>query len=38
MLTELIANGSAPRSTKGGTRAIEVFGDPNLTLEIFYAE
>ncbi|GAA4034610.1 hypothetical protein GCM10023063_18440 [Arthrobacter methylotrophus] len=38
MLPELIANGSAPRSTKGGTRAIEPFGDPDLKLEVYYAE
>jgi hypothetical protein len=38
MLPDLIANGSAPRSTKGGTRAIEPFGDPDLKLEVYYAE
>jgi hypothetical protein len=38
MLPELIANGSAPRSTKGFTRAIEPFGDPDLKLEFYYAE
>jgi hypothetical protein len=38
MLPELIADGSAPRTTKGNTRAIEPFGDPDLKLEIYYAE
>lgn len=38
MIPDLIANGSKPRSTQGGTRAIEPFGDTDLKLEIYYAE
>lgn len=38
MLPDLITHGSAPRSTKGGTRAIEPFGDSDLKLEVYYAE
>ncbi|ACL41958.1 hypothetical protein Achl_4007 (plasmid) [Pseudarthrobacter chlorophenolicus A6] len=38
MIPDIISNGSAPRSTKGGTRAIEPFADQDLKLEIYYAE
>ncbi|QOT19338.1 hypothetical protein [Paenarthrobacter sp. YJN-5] len=38
MIPDIIAHGSAPRSTKGGTRAIEAFGDEDLKLEIYYGE
>jgi hypothetical protein len=38
MIPDIMENGTAPRSSKGGTRAIEPFGDPDLKLEIYYAE
>ena len=38
MIPDIIAHGSAPRSTQGGSRAIEPFGDPDLKLEVYYAE
>lgn len=38
MIPDIIAHGSAPRSTKGGTRAIEAFGDEDLKLEVYYGE
>lgn len=38
MIPDIIANGSQVRPTKGDTRAIEAFGDPDLKLEVYYAE
>ncbi|WP_354214886.1 hypothetical protein [Arthrobacter sp. UYCo732] len=38
MIPDIIANGSQLRPTKGNTRAIEAFGDPDLKLEVYYAE
>jgi hypothetical protein len=38
MIPDLIANGSKPRVTQDGSRAIEPFGDPDLKLEVYYRE
>ncbi|MBG0738993.1 hypothetical protein IV500_06090 [Paeniglutamicibacter antarcticus] len=38
MIPDIIARGSAPRSTQGGTRAIQPFGDPDLKLEVYYGD
>lgn len=38
MIPGIIEEGTAPRASRGGTRAIEPFGDPDLKLEIYYAQ